>query len=367
MVEGKQRFESRIAPVGLSHNSSGQQLAARGLVEFRDQRLDFMLLQSLAGKAVLSARLFDASLVVALCKFAGLLEMTEIASHHPLDGKLVITAFFEASTRTRLSFESAALRLDAKVVSVPDGKVTGIAKGESLADIGEMFNTYGDLVVMRHPKSEAVSQLQTHLRLPLINAGNGTDEHPTQALVDWYTLLKWRPELCASELPRSKRIRLGIIGDPSTMRTVRSFLYLACCFAPAISELYIISPNKSEPTGALKRSLSSAGIPLTTTDKLGPILPSLDVVYINSIALLDDGYHELSGDYNLSASSRLKKGAVILHPFARRGELAEDLDGTEHNLYFAQAAGAVYLRQALLICLLERLTALPGGVLYLAK
>ena len=99
--------------------------------------------------------------MVELCKFAALLEVTEIAAHHPLDGKLVVTAFFEASTRTRLSFESAVLRLDGKIVSVPDGKVTGIAKGESLEDIGEMLNTYGDLVVVapsRHRRRRAPAE-----------------------------------------------------------------------------------------------------------------------------------------------------------------------------------------------------------------
>src|SRR5690606_19551650 len=105
---------------------------------------------------------------------------------------IAITGFFEASTRTRLSFESAVLRLDGKVLSVPDGKVTGQAKGESIADIGEMFNAYGDIVIMRHTKTEAVDEILERLRVPLINAGNGTGEHPTQALTDWYALLKWR-------------------------------------------------------------------------------------------------------------------------------------------------------------------------------
>ena len=204
------------APEALSENSKGLRLNPRALFEEHSQKIDFLLLESLKGRSVVSARTFTRELVVELCKFAALLEMTEIAEHRPLDGKLVITAFFEASTRTRLSFESAVLRLDGKVVSVPDGKVTGIAKGESLADIGEMFNKYGDLVVMRHPDTDAVELTQRNLKLPLINAGNGTGEHPSQALLDWYTLLKWRPELAVPDCPA---VRTSARAMPNSVRS----------------------------------------------------------------------------------------------------------------------------------------------------
>ena len=92
--------------------------------------------------------------------------------------------------------------LDGKVLSVPDGQVTGIAKGESLADIGEMFNTYGDVVIMRHPDTDCLDEIRSNLQRPLINAGNGSGHHPTQALIDWYALLKWRPELCSRDVSR---------------------------------------------------------------------------------------------------------------------------------------------------------------------
>lgn len=368
MVELQNTVEAALEPAASSLNSVGRRLDPRPLVEYTEQRIDFLKLESLTDKSVVDVDVFDAEVVLALSKFAGLLEMTEIATHHPLDGKLIITAFFEASTRTRLSFESAALRLDGKVVSVPDGKVTGIAKGESLADIGEMFNTYGDLVVMRHPKSEAIGEVRRNLTLPLINAGNGTDQHPTQALVDWYTLLKWRPEIGAPAVRGDRRVHIGVVGEPNSMRAVRSFLMMAPFFAASISELTIISPSGAQLEGEIAQRLAAAGIQVSVGRSLTQILPHLDVVYINSIALLaDGGYHELARDYRLDAQSRLKRDAVILHPFARRGELDPSLDETAHNLYFAQAASAVFIRQALLICLLGRLAALPGSVLYLAK
>ena len=127
-------------------NSSGVRLDPRPMLEERDNKIDFESLAALAGRSICGRGDLDRKLTVELCRFASLLEVSEIASHHPLDGKLVITAFFEASTRTRLSFESAVLRLAGRVLSVPDGRVTGAAKGESLADIGEMFNSYGDQV-----------------------------------------------------------------------------------------------------------------------------------------------------------------------------------------------------------------------------
>jgi aspartate carbamoyltransferase catalytic subunit len=153
--------------------------------------IDLKILKRLVGQSILSVKQFDRDLVCEICKFAAVLEATEIAKSHPLDGKIVITAFFEASTRTRLSFESAAVRLDGKILSIPEGGTTGVAKGESLSDIGEMFNAYGDVVVMRHTKTDAIIEIMQNLRIPLINAGNGTGEHPTHALTDLFAILKW--------------------------------------------------------------------------------------------------------------------------------------------------------------------------------
>jgi aspartate carbamoyltransferase catalytic subunit len=220
---------------------------------------------------------------------------------------------------------------------------------------------------MRHPETESIAEIQRHLTVPLINAGNGTDQHPTQALVDWYTLLKWRPDVGSVNCPADKKIRIGVVGEPNTMRAVRSFLLCAPYFAPGIEEITIISGSDNPIEGAIEERLRGANIRVEFESSLTKVLPTLDAVYINSIALLEDGYHELASDYRLHRGSPLKKDAVILHPFARKGELDPSLDETPHNLYFAQAAGAVFIRQALLICVLGRLAALPGSVLYLAK
>ncbi len=349
-------------------NSKGRVLDPRVLLAADDNKIDFDRLTGLAGHSLTHVAQLSRETAFELCKFAALLELTQIATHRPLAGKLIITAFFEASTRTRLSFESAAARLDAQVLSVPDGRVTGVAKGESLADIGEMFNTYGDLVVMRHPRVTAIDEIRTNLELPLLNAGNGTDEHPSQALLDWYSLLKWRPELVREDLPANQRIHLGIIGTPKRMRAVRSFLLLALRFCPALRKISLVSEDPAPLEPELAATIADSGVEFEIHE--GPfaeILPDLDAIYMNSIALLGGSYEELDQRFALNADSPLKSDAVVLHPLARRQELDVSLDDTAHNLYFAQAAGAVFLRQALLICLLGRIDRVPLAVQYLAS
>lgn len=336
-------------------NSKGARLDAQGLLDLLDGPLDEEPLRALAGQSIVHARQFDRRTVIALSQLAALLQTRDVEMAKPLDGKIAITAFFEASTRTRLSFESAMLRLDGKILSVPDGQVTGIAKGESLEDIGEMFNTYGDIVIMRHPDTDSVERIRENLQRPLINAGNGSGHHPTQALVDWYALLRWRPQLCREDCPDDQRIHLGIIGTPGSMRAVKSFLRLAIQFSGAVKRITLIS-EMADPVGFdLTGPLEESPIPVDITNDAREVLPELDVFYVNSIAFLGDSYRQLDARYKLDEQSPLKPGAAILHPLARRDELSTALDETEHNLYFAQAAGAVFTRQALLISVLDRL------------
>ena len=328
------------------------------LIEKEKIRLD--ILQNLCGQSILSIKQFDREMVLEICKFAALLEATEIATAHPLDGKLIITAFFEASTRTRLSFESAVLRLDGKIISIPDGKTTGAAKGESLADIGEMFNAYGDAVIMRHTETGSLDDILTKLRLPLINAGNGTGEHPTQALADWYAILKWKPEL--KDPANKNKIHLGILGTPGSMRAVKSFLLLSLLFKDSIRKISIVS-EMADPLGPdLRKELEEAELLYEITFDINDVLSDLNVIYMNSIAFLGDSYKTLDRRFKLNKESKLRSDAVVLHPLARLDELSTTLDNTEHNLYFTQAHGAVFIRQALLISILNRFNRLPGNI-----
>jgi len=329
---------------------------------FEDVPLQLGLLRQLTGQSILSARQFTRDQVIELCKLAAVLEKIEIAPYHPLAGKLVITAFFEPSTRTRTSFESAVLRLDGKIISIPEARITGVAKGESLADIGEMFNAYCDLVIMRHTETEAPEQILQNLRVPLINAGNGSGEHPTQALADWYALMKWRKSLALPPPAGAPGLHLGILGTPGSMRAVKSFLLMALLFKEHIRRVTVIS-EMADPFGKdVAEDITQAGIEYQVTNDIQHHLNQLDVIYMNSIAFLGDSYKELDSRFKLNKDSDLKAEAVILHPLARKEELSADLDHTPHNLYFSQAHGAVFIRQALLTAVLGRIDRMPAQV-----
>ena len=217
-----------------------------------------------------------------------------------------------------------------------------------------MFSNYGDAVVLRDTSETAVYQMLQGLRIPIINAGNGTDEHPTQALADLYTILKWRPQLTSPET--STPIRLGIIGTPGKMRTVRSLLLLLALFADAIDQVVIINPEEELFSPDQLEELQNAGLYIKHVSQWREILPELDVIYINSIAWIGDTFERLTGDIKLSTEVPIKPGAIVLHPLARGAELDTSLDDTPHNWYFAQARGAVFIRMALLTCLMQRVS-----------
>jgi len=352
----KKFSEKKVSTVDNPLNSKGLYPDPERLLF--NQSIDLKKLAQLKGQSILSADQFDKSMVLELCKFAAFLETKEVTRNHPLDGKLVITAFFEASTRTRLSFESAVLRLDGKIITIPGSKTTGVAKGESMKDIGEMFNAYGDIVVFRHTETRALDEIQKNLRLPIINAGNGSGEHPTQALADWFAILKWKPTL-KDDLEEGERIHLGILGNPASMRAVNSFLRMSLLFKNSIKKISLVS-EMADPLGEeLKDLLGELGMDYQVTHDVNDVVEDLDVLYMNSIAFLGDGYKTLNDSYKLDKDTKLKANSVVLHPLARLDELDPNLDDTTHNLYFTQAHGAVFVRQALFISILNRFDRLP--------
>ena len=206
--------------------------------------------------------------------------------------------------------------------------------------------------MLRDTDERTVYSMIETLRVPIVNAGNGIDEHPTQALSDIYAMLKWRPDLGTDE-PES-RIRVGIIGNPSKMRTVRSLLLLLGLFADAIDQVVVINPTDEVFDAGQRERLEQLGLKLRLERKLGNVLGDLDVVYINSIAWIGDTFERLTGDLRLTTESPLKEGAIVLHPLARGDELDVSLDDTEHNWYFSQARGATFVRMALLTSMVAR-------------
>lgn len=313
-------------------------------------------LKYLTSRHIISSDQFNRDILLQLFRLASKYESNPERFSTPLQGKILISAFYEPSTRTRLSFESAWHRLGGDIMSITDRSTTGLAKGESLADVGEMFNNYGDCVVLRDTQESSVTDMMQRLRIPIINAGNGMDEHPTQALADLYTIFKWKPSLLAMEDTGTGPVNLVLVGVPNKMRTVRSLLKLFAIFPEITSKITIVHDRDNDDIfdPGQREQLDKSGLNIELTNSLETCLPEADVVYINAIAWKGDNYESFGTRFALSASSPLKTGAIVLHPLARGEELSPTLDETPHNWYFSQARGAVFLRMALLTCLCER-------------
>jgi aspartate carbamoyltransferase catalytic subunit len=309
---------------------------------------DPAILADLAYRSIITAKQFDRGQITQLCRLSAKYETSPHMSQFPLTGKILISAFYEPSTRTRLSFESVWHRLGGDIISITDPSTTGIAKGESYKDVAEMMNHYGDIVVLRDSNEEAIYQMMESLRIPIVNAGNGIDEHPTQALADMYAIFKWRPELITGDVTEENKVTIGVIGVPGRMRTVRSLLTMLSLFSDGIKEVIVVSNASDVFSEGQREQLEKNGLKLRESEKLNPVLPEMDIVYINAIAWVGDSYEKLGEEYHLNKSSQLKSNSIILHPLARGEELSEELDDTPHNWYFAQARGAVYMRMALL-------------------
>jgi aspartate carbamoyltransferase catalytic subunit len=313
------------------------------------------------GMSVLSVRDVSRDEVLDLFRVSASLQTGAWLRPNALSGLIMLTAFFEPSTRTRLSFESAAHRVGAAVISISDGRVLGVQKGESLADTGVMFNAYADIVIMRHTAECSIHDIRSAgLEVPLVNGGNGCDEHPTQAMVDWYALLKWRPELITTEPPADRRISLGVLGTPRRMRSLRSFLFMGVTHFPnAIRDITVVSEADDPVDTDLQRALERSGLPVVQTSDFEQYVSRFDVIYQNSLTLVGERYQVLDAHIRIDANTRLKDGAVVMHPLARLHELSSEIDDTRHNLYFDQAQGAVFVRQALLLALAGRLDGGP--------
>ena len=347
LKEGNVEFERKVPDVyGDAH--------PKGLLKAIHE--DGEHLKQLSSQHIISSDQFDRDVLLQLFRLAAKFEANPQRFRTPLQGKILISAFYEPSTRTRLSFESAWHRLGGDIMSITDRSTTGIAKGESLSDVGEMFNNYGDCVVLRDTNESSVKEMMRSLRIPIINAGNGLDEHPTQALADMYTIFKWKPELLGEQGDDFTPVRLGIIGVPNKMRTVRSLLKMIAIFPECFSEVTIIHEEGDRiwDEGQLEQ-LQRSGLKVSTTTDMESVLPKIDVVYINAIAWKGDGFESYGSRFVLDRKSPLKKGAIVMHPLARGDELSTDLDETSHNWYFSQARGAVFLRMALLTCMCERI------------
>jgi aspartate carbamoyltransferase catalytic subunit len=258
-------------------------------------------------------------------------------------GKGLATLFYEPSTRTRLSFERAMMLLNGQVISVAEAKTSSsAAKGETLFDTGKMIEGYAEVCVIRHPVVGSAAELAEGSGVPVINGGDGAGQHPTQALLDLYTILK--------EKGKVEGLTIALVGDLKNGRTVHSLSSLLSRFGV---RLYFVAPEALQMPAEITDSLKKQ-VDLVVTPHLNQALAVSDVVYMTRIQKerFEDPaeYERLKGSYelNLKMVESAKKGLTIMHPLPRVTEIATDVDNYEGAAYFRQAANGVPARMALL-------------------
>ena len=259
--------------------------------------------------------------------------------HKPLHDKIIASCFFEASTRTRLSFESAILRLGGKVIGFADSNNTSFAaKGESLTDTLKMINCYADAIVMRHPQDGSARLASEVCTIPIINAGDGANQHPTQTLLDLFSIHDTQKTL--------EGVHLGLMGDLKHSRTVHSLISAARHFA---MKLYFISPKSLRLDDDALLELKLSGIQYSFHQNISDVIDKLDCLYLTRLQKERFGNVE-HDNYGITLDNlkNVKPNFKIMHPLPRQSELPIEIDYTPYAYYFMQAQNGVYVRQALL-------------------
>ena len=267
-----------------------------------------------------------------------------------LKNKILATLFFEPSTRTRLSFISAMEQLDGKVMGFANIGVTSIKKGETLWDTIKMVEAYADVIVIRHPLEGAPRLAAEASSKPVLNAGDGANQHPTQTMLDLYTIQKVKGRLDG--------LNIGFLGDLKYGRTVHSLTIALSHFNP---KFYFIAPQALQMPQTYLDELREKKIRFVTESNLMKVSKKLDVLYVTRIQkerFADPiEYEKYKGVYKLDASllPHIKKELKIMHPLPRVDEIDPILDTTDHAVYFSQAANGVHVRKALLALVLGKI------------
>ena len=266
-----------------------------------------------------------------------------------LSDKVIACIFFEPSTRTRLSFETASNRLGARVIGFSDAANTSVGKGESLKDTIKMVSNYVDLIVMRHPLEGSARYASEIASVPVINAGDGANQHPTQTLLDLYTIMETQGRL--------DNIDINMVGDLKYGRTVHSLLQALSHFSPSFT---FTSPTELEMPQEYKEFLNEKKIPFRETTELEQYLNDTDILYMTRIQqerFTDPvEYEKVKNVYSLNKSmlGSVRENMRILHPLPRLQEIANDVDETPYASYFKQAENGMYVRMAIISYLLGK-------------
>lgn len=291
------------------------------------------------GRDVISIRDFSKGEIEHMLKVAGKMEKMR---RKPLKDKILACLFFEPSTRTRLSFEAAMEKLGGMVIGFSEPQIASVAKGESLIDTIKTVEKYCDALVIRHPKEGSARLCAEISEKPVINAGDGSNQHPTQTLLDLYTIKREKGRL---------DVNIALVGDLKYGRTVHSLAYALATFNAKIT---LVAPKGLEMPREVISDLQKLGGKVRETNDLEKIMPEIDVLYVTRIQKErfpdPEEYEKVKGAYKITLETlkHAKKELIILHPLPRIDEIAPEVDITRHAKYFEQVYYGLPVRMAVL-------------------
>ena len=305
----------------------------------------------LFGQHILSVKQFDQEKLDYIYRVAD--EMRSLVRRfgkaNLLDGKILAVLFYEPSTRTSSSFQAAMLRLGGRTITINSVHYSSIIKGESLPDTVRTLESYCDVTVLRHPQKGSAAQAARYARKPLINAGDGTGEHPTQALLDIYTI--------ADDLKRLDGLKVAMMGDLKYGRTVHSLTRLLSLYE---TEFYFVSPEVLRMPDYILDEVRASGHAFTEMADIESVIDQVDVLYVTRVQKerFEDPaqYEEVKNCYVIDPAfmSRCKQDMILMHPLPRVYEITMEVDDDPRAAYFRQMENGMYIRMALLAAVLGK-------------
>ena len=297
------------------------------------------------GKSIVSIRDISKKEILHILEVAN--GMEENPKHELFKGKVMASLFFEPSTRTRLSFESAMKKLGGEVVGFAEAGVSSAKKGESLSDTVKTVENYSDVIVMRHPLEGTARLASEVVSIPVLNGGDGANQHPTQTLLDLYTMLKTQKKL--------EGLEVAMVGDLKYGRTVHS---LAIALAQFKCRMYFVSPDSLKMPDYIIEELKGKDIEYSEHKEIKEIMDKVDILYMTRIQrerFSDPSeYEKVKNVYVLTKDmlADVRPNLKIMHPLPRVNEIAAEIDATPYAVYFQQAANGIFVRQALIALVL---------------
>ena len=294
------------------------------------------------GRDIISTRDFTRKEVEHILEVTMLMEPLARRGSNMLEGKFLANVFFEPSTRTRLSFEAAMYKLGGRCIDISEPRMSSIEKGENLVDTIRVIENYAETIVLRHPLEGAARLAAEFASIPVINAGSGAEEHPTQAFLDLYTIKR--------EIGRIDGLNIALLGDLKYGRTVHSLAYALALFDVNI---YFVSPEPLRMRREVVEDVSKR-IKVSETSDFEEVIPKADVLYVTRMQKErfsdPEEYEKIKGAYRITLDSlrKAKNGLVIMHPLPRVDEIAPEVDQTPYAKYFKEVWYGLVTRMALL-------------------